>query len=36
MVKKEKLTIKKALELLQKIRYYDTNGNIVFLKDESE
>ena len=36
MVKKETLTIKKALELLQKIRYYDSEGNIVFLMDESE
>lgn len=36
MIEKEKLTTKKALELLQKIRYYDENGNVVFLMDESE
>lgn len=34
MKEKEKLTIKKALELIQKIRYYDENGNIIFLMDE--
>jgi Cdc6-like AAA superfamily ATPase len=36
MAEKEKLTIKTALELLQKIRYYNSEGNIVFLMDESE
>ena len=36
MVTKGKLTIKKALELLQKIRYYDAEGNVIFLMDESE
>ena len=35
MVEK-KLTIMKALEILQKIRYYDSNGNIVCEMDEGE
>ena len=35
-VKKPTMTIKDALLLLQKIRYYDENGNIVTLMDEHE
>ena len=36
MQEKEKLTTKKALELVQKIRYYDSEGKVVFLMDENE
>ena len=33
---KKKIDIKEALEIMQNIRYFDQNGNIVFLMDESE
>lgn len=36
IIKKPTMTIRDALILLQKIRYYDENGNIVTLMDEHE
>lgn len=36
MKSKKKFTIMKALEIIQEIRYYDSNGNIVYEMDEGE